>query len=226
MLNSLIDLFFPKICYACGDSIESSVKEVCVNCRHQLPRVHVHLYKENPIDKIFWGRIKLEKSTAFIRFQKGGKIQNVLHALKYKGIKSVGITLGEMAALEIQESGFFEDIDLMVPIPIHHIKRKKRGYNQSELIANGISNITEMEVNSVVLKKVLNTQSQTRKKRIERWENVNSTFRISDKESLKNKHILMIDDVVTTGATIEAVANELNKLPGVKLSLLTIACTF
>lgn len=226
MLNSLIDLFFPKFCFGCRDSMESSVNHICLNCRHQLPRVNTHELQENPIEKIFWGRIELQKATSFIRFHQGGRIQNIMHHLKYKGVKEIGITLGEMAALEIGNTDFFQEIDLILPIPIHKQKRKKRGYNQSKYIAIGIKNISSIPVNDWAFRKSKNTQSQTRKNRIERWVNVDSSFEIVDKESLLNKHILLVDDVVTTGATIEAAANELNKLEGVKLSLLTIACTF
>ena len=226
MLNSLLNLFFPKICYACGNSINSQLNHICLKCRISIPRTNAHTEADNPIEKMFWGRLELKKATAFLLFEKGNKVQNLLHHLKYKGIKELGITLGELAAVELKESIFFNDIDLIVPIPIHPQKRRKRGYNQSEFIAKGVANITHKELSNNLVSKSFNTQSQTRKGRFKRWKNVKSTFQLSQDIDITNKHILLIDDVVTTGSTVEACGEVLLKVEGVKLSLLTIAAPY
>ena len=181
----------------------------------------------NLIEKIFWGRLDLIKATSFLKFEKNGKIQQLLHALKYKGVYQVGTTLGSMAARELETTELFNDIDLLVPVPIHKIKKEKRGYNQSHYIADGISAVTGIEVDKTSIVKYVNTKSQTRKTRFERFENTENTFSIKSNKKLKNKHILLVDDVLTTGSTIEACGNTLQKnVEGVQLSLLTIAFTY
>ncbi|MFT6165387.1 MAG: ComF family protein [Vicingaceae bacterium] len=226
MLKALFNLIYPKICYACGEAISGTINNVCISCRGDLAFLRIQDFQNNPIQQLFWGRVTFEKATAFAKFEKNGKIQKLLHALKYKGIKEVGITLGELAALEIGGSGFFNDIDMLVPVPIHAKKQKKRGYNQSHYIAEGIGNITELPIDLSSIKKELHTASQTRKRRFERFENVSNTFTLVNFEQLKGKHILLVDDVVTTGSTLEACANVLQKIEGVKLSLLTISATY
>jgi len=226
MLKALFNLIYPKICYACGEAIGGEISNVCIICRAELAFLNIREFENNPIQQLFWGRVTFEKATAFTKFEKNGKVQKLLHALKYKGIKEVGITLGELAALEIGTTAFFNDIDVLIPVPIHAKKKKIRGYNQSRYIAEGIRNITEIPVNITSIKKELNTASQTKKGRFERFENVSNTFTLLHPSELKGKHILLIDDVVTTGSTLEACANVLQKIEGVKLSLLTIAATY
>lgn len=226
MLKQLFNLIYPKICYACGDSIVGKIDNICLSCRVQINKLHIREFQNNPIQQLFWGRVDFEKAIAFSRFEKNGKIQHLLHALKYKGIKEVGVTLGELAALDIGASSFFDDIDVILPIPLHKKKLKKRGYNQSHFIAEGIRNITELPTDLSSVIKETNTASQTKKKRFERFKNVDGTFKLINNNELQHKHILLVDDVVTTGATLEACANELLKIEGVKLSLLTIAATY
>lgn len=226
MLKALFNLIYPKICYACGEAISGKINNICISCRGDLAFLNIRVFENNPVQQLFWGRVNFEKATAFTKFEKNGKMQKLLYALKYNGVKDVGVTLGELAALEIGTSDFFKNIDVIIPVPIHAKKLKKRGYNQSQFIAEGIQNITELPVYSQVIKKELNTASQTRKKRFERFENVSNTFTLIDSISLKNKHILIVDDVVTTGSTLEACANALLQVEGVKLSLLTISATY
>jgi ComF family protein len=226
MLEAMFNLIYPKICYACGEAISGNINNICISCRAELAYINDKDFENNPIQKLFYGRVTFEKATAFVRFEKNGKMQKLLHALKYKGIKEVGITLGELAALDVGTTGFFDGIDLVVPVPIHAKKLKKRGYNQSHFIAEGIRNITDLPVDLTSIQKELNTASQTRKKRFERFENVTKTFTLESSTPLKGKHILLVDDVVTTGSTLEACANVLQKIDGVKLSLLTISATY
>ena len=226
MLKALFNLIYPKICYACGEAISGKISNFCISCRGELAFLNIRDFENNPIQQLFWGRVTFEKATAFAKFEKNGKIQKLLHSLKYKGIKEVGVTLGELAALEHRDTDFFNDIDIVVPVPIHAKKQKKRGYNQSHYIAEGIENVTELPVDLTSIKKELNTESQTRKGRFERFENVSNTFTLVNTEQLKGKHILLVDDVITTGSTLEACANVLQKIEGVKLSLLTISATY
>lgn len=228
MSNSLTHLFFPKICYACGYPLGDSFDHICLRCRHELPQTKAHLMEENPIEKIFWGRLPLQNATSFLRFEKRSKVQHLIHFLKYKGIKEIGISLGKWAAEELSKDKFFKGIDGIVPVPIHKKKKQKRGFNQSEYIANGIGEITEIPVDTNLIHKEINTSSQTRKARFRRWQNVKTTFKLNLKvaDSFHNKHILLVDDVLTTGATVEACGKELLKIPSLKLSLLTMAYTY
>ena len=226
MLDSLINLIYPILCFGCGNKVEKESLHICFSCKNALARHHRNFPVNDPISKIFLGRLHLEKATAFLKFEKDGRIQTLLHALKYKGISDIGIGLGELAALELQEHHFFDTIDLLLPIPIHQKKQQKRGYNQSHFIADGIANKTGLKIDKVSVIKKINTESQTRKSRFERHNNVNHSFKLLNKNKLENKHILLIDDVITTGSTIEACGNELKDIPGVRLSLLTIAYTY
>lgn len=226
MFEALFNLVFPNICYACGHTVQPPVLHICIECRADLAKVDTPNFTNNKIQHLFWGRLELQKATSYLRFEQFGKTQRLLHALKYKGVKELGITLGELAAQELNEQGFFSEIDVLIPIPIHRRKKRKRGYNQSLLIAEGISNITQIPVEKKVLQKTVNTKSQTRKSRFERFQNVNQTFELRQPNSLTNQHILLIDDVVTTGATVEACGNLLRSIPGIQLSLLTMAGTY
>ena len=174
---------------------------------------------------MFWGRLPLERATSFLQFQKSGKVQRLIHHFKYKGVKEIGYTLGQMAAFELKEKGFFEGIDSIVPIPIHKLKLKKRGYNQSYFIAEGISDAIQIKIDLELITKEIHTESQTKKSRFKRWQNVDSSFKLNMERipEYRGKHILLVDDVLTTGSTLEACGSQLLQIPGVKLSLLTMA---
>jgi|SRR5690554_1245313 len=227
-MQSLIHLFFPKICYACGKPLGKNIDHICLQCRYEIPRTNAYGKDNNPIEKIFWGRLEIERATSFLRFQKKGKIQNLIYHFKYKGIKEIGISLGSWAANELSEVGFFQGIDGIVPIPIHKNKKRKRGYNQSDFIAQGIFEATGIPINSELIYKSIHTSSQTKKGRYKRWENVLSSFSLNKDlvQSATNQHLLLVDDVLTTGATIEACGKVLKEIPRLKLSLLTIASTY
>jgi ComF family protein len=205
--------------------MSKTFKHICLQCRHALPRTEAYERAENPIQKMFWGRLPLERATSFLQFQKSGKVQRLIHQFKYKGVKEIGNTLGEMAAYELDEKGFFEGIDCIVPVPIHKLKLKKRGYNQSHFIADGLAKALEIPADFDLIAKGVHTESQTRKSRFKRWQNVDTSFKLQlDKVSnYTGKHILIVDDVLTTGSTLEACGNELLQIPEVKLSLLTMA---
>jgi ComF family protein len=191
-------------------------------CRHTLPMTSFHKYESNPVEKLFWGRIKIENATAFLFYEKGSKYGHLLHQFKYKGYTEIGLKLGKLFGSQLIETNF-KDIDLIVPVPLHSAKFRKRGFNQSEIIALGISASLGKPVAGQALKRNIFTSTQTKKGRFERWKNVEGIFTVKNPELLKNKHILLIDDVITTGATLEAVGNAILKIEGTKLSVATLA---
>jgi ComF family protein len=205
MINDFINLIFPKLCCACNNALLKSENIICLNCIVSLPKTNFHLETNNPVNKVFWGRVQVEMATSFYLFSKKGKVQRLLHHLKYKGVKEVGTVVGELMGYDLKESPHFKQIDFIIPVPLHRNKLKKRGYNQSECIAKGISNSMGIPINIQTLFRKVDSQTQTKKSRYKRWENVGEIFGVSDKE-LDGKNVLLVDDVVTTGATLEACA--------------------
>lgn len=227
LINSFLSLLFPKICFGCGKHLSQKLEHICLTCRAALPRTNYHLQNENPLQKIFWGRIPIENIFSYYKFQKSARVQNLMHHFKYKGMKEIGITIGEMYAYELKKSHVLDDVDLIVPVPIHRKKLKQRGYNQSFYFAEGLSRSAQIENNSEILEKSIHTSSQTRKDRFSRWENVENSFSLVNKNTqlIKNKHLLLVDDVLTTGATIEACGRKLLEIEKVRISVATMACT-
>jgi ComF family protein len=222
MLQALLDVFFPDCCVGCGNVLPTQLTHICTECRLKLPRLPLD-FSGGAVEKIFRGRVNFNKAYAFLQFNRGSRVQNLMHHFKYKGVKEVGVTVGQMCGHELQKAGFFQDIDFIVPIPIHKKKEAIRGYNQSFYWAEGLSNITELPVLKEVLIKVEHTTSQTRKNRYQRWQNVASTFAVQQAEVIRDKHILLVDDVVTTGSTIESASIHLQKAGIGALSLLCMA---
>ena len=208
MINDFFNLIFPKICNACSQVLLKNETIICLNCVLSLPQTHFHKDKENPLNKMFWGRVNIEMATSFYRFSKKSKVQNLLHQLKYKGVKAIGTLIGELLGSQLKESVFYQEIDFIVPVPLHKKKLQKRGYNQSEWFANGLSKSMNVPVNTTSLYRKTATQTQTKKSRYKRWENVGETFDVGNHE-VDGKSILLVDDVITTGATIEACAQVL-----------------
>ena len=173
--------------------------------------------------QIFWGRIKIHSAASFLNFTKSGRVQKLVHQLKYKGKKEVGVLLGELYGSELKHAELYKDIDLVIPIPLHWKKQKKRGFNQSEMFGRGLAKAMNIRLDTVSLYRKVDTETQTKKSRIQRWENVSEVFALKSEAHLEGKHILLVDDVITTGSTMEASANKLLEIPGVKVSLATIA---
>lgn len=181
------------------------------------------MYINNPVEKIFQGRIEICAATSGFYFTKGMLIQSLIHQLKYKGNKEIGLYLGNIMGKSLLESDRFSDIDVLVPLPLFPHKEHKRGYNQSTILCNGMSEVMEIPVitGNVIRKRF--TQTQTKKHRLERWENVEGSFDVLDKQQLIGKHVLLVDDVITTGATLEACGAEILKVNNVQLSIATLA---
>lgn len=210
---------------ACGESLLKHEECICSQCIYYLPKTNFHKEKENEVSKLFWGRVEIQSACAFYYFKKQSKVQNLLHQLKYKGQKQVGVKLGSLYGVELKQDKKFEDINLIIPVPLHPDKEKKRGYNQSEMFAIGLSQTMHAPAESSLLIRNFASETQTKKSKYNRWENVKSIFEVTDIEKLKDKHILLVDDVITTGATIEACAQHLLTVPGTRVSIAAIACS-
>ena len=179
--------------------------------------------EDNPINKIFWGRVDVKMVAAFYYFRKGSRVQRLLHQLKYKGDENVGEIIGLHYGYELNESVFFQNIDYIIPVPLHKNKLKKRGYNQSESFARGLSKSMKIPINTTDLYRKVDSKTQTKKTRFKRWENVGEIFGVQENSDLENKTILLVDDVVTTGATIEASSQVLLQKK-CKILVVAIAC--
>lgn len=222
-LYSFISLLFPRCCVVCGRSLAKGEECICAMCNINLPRTNYHLQKDNQVEQLFWGKIPLERATSFFFYRKGSDFRQILHQLKYGGQKEIGAIMGRYMASELTVSGFFEGIDVIIPVPLHKRKQRIRGYNQSEWIARGISAVTGICIDTEVIVRRKHTDTQTRKSTFERWENVDGIFELHHAESLKGKHLLVVDDVLTTGATTVACASRLMEIEGVRICVLTLA---
>ena len=220
---NLLELLFPTLCVTCGNRLVTQEKFLCIDCWHDLPVTNFHFDTENKVARLFWGRVKLENATAFFAYNKGSNYQHLIHFIKYKGLKELGFETGRRFGIALSASPDYNSVDFVVPVPLHPKKQKQRGYNQSQWIACGISESLQKPVSLDNLKRNLHTSTQTRKNRYERWENVENIFEVTRPEEFKGKHILLIDDVVTTGSTLESCAFQLLQIENVKVSIATLA---
>jgi ComF family protein len=221
--GQLLNLFFPNVCQACGEPLLNQEEVICSSCLFKLPKTGFHLHAENPVSRVFWGRVDLNAASSFLFFSKGGKVQHLIHSLKYRGNRETGVYLGKLFGTDLQKSELFESADLVIPVPLHPKKQHKRGFNQSERIAKGIGDAMQIPLVTHKLIRIINTSTQTKKSRDNRWDNVKNAFEVQDTSSLENKHVLLVDDVLTTGATLESCAQNLLKIPGVRVSVVTLA---
>lgn len=221
--RSVWQMLYIEHCAACGQRLYKQEEIICLFCQQELPITNYHNDVDNPLAKRFWGRVQLENAATYLNFTKGGRVQQLIHRLKYKNDTAVGSFLGAQYGNILRQSPHFADIDAVIPIPLHRRKLRKRGFNQSEIIAASLAQTLQKPMLSNVVQRNADTETQTRKGRAERWQNVSSVFAITDPSALSNKHLLLVDDVITTGATIEACATELLKLPNVRLSVVGIA---
>ena len=219
----LLDLIAPRLCVVCGHRLTVTEEVICAKCNFHLPRTDFHRDAyENEMAKLFWAQIPVEKATAFFYYEAHSETANIIYELKYKNHPEIGEVMGRIIAKELQPSGFFDEIDGIIPVPLAKKRLRQRGYNQSEEIALGVSEITGLPIYHKVVKRKIFQGSQTSKGRWERNENVEKVFSLTDAASIRGKHLLLIDDVVTTGATIIALGKELAKAGNIKLSILAL----
>ncbi|MBX7226270.1 MAG: ComF family protein [Chitinophagales bacterium] len=221
--DSLTAVFFPENCCGCGEGLMKNEAHLCLNCLHQLPYTNFENDVDNPANKLFHGRFPFAGGTSWLYFSKSGIVQSVLHELKYHQKPELGIWLGEKMGAHLSKWITEQQIDVVLPVPLHPKKERLRGYNQSGLLAESIAKTNHLRYSPNVLERKSFTDSQTKKSRIDRWENVADMFHLNDAQALQNKHVLLIDDVLTTGATIEACAIALKDVPEIKLSFATLA---
>ncbi len=208
---------------ACGDSLYRNEEVICTQCLFHLPKTNFHLEKINPASKVFWGRANIEMATALYFYRKESKVQTLIHHLKYHGNKEIGVFLGQLYGGQLKGSEYFKDVDIVIPIPLHKDKLKKRGFNQAESFASGLAETMKITMDTSSVYRTIFTSTQTKKSRYKRWENVSEIFSIKEATALENKHVLIVDDVITTGATMEACINTLNKVEGIRISVAAIA---
>ena len=218
-----MDLISPRLCVVCGNRLAVTEEVVCSKCYLHLPRTDFgHDLYENVMAKLFWGQIKLEKATALFYYEPHAETVQILYEMKYKNHPEIGVVMGRMMAKELMKSGLFEDIDALVPVPLAKKREHERGYNQSLELAKGVSEVTQLPIANQVVRRTKFVDSQTHRGRWERNENVEGVFELVDGDSLSGKHVLLIDDVVTTGATIIACAQEMQKASNVRISVLAL----
>ena len=226
MRNIWIDiweLFFPRYCVVCGKRLLQGEDHLCFRCLSGLPRTKLHLHPDNEMEKNLWGKMPLVRAASLLYYAKGNETQKVLYELKYYGNAKLGLFLGKWMAAEL--GAFFEGVDCIVPVPLHEKKKRKRGYNQSEQLAIGVSDIIHLPIVNKALRRKHFVKSQTRLSRHERQENVEDIFELRDSSQLEGKHVLLIDDICTTGATLIACIDALRNIPGIRLSVLTLGFT-
>ena len=221
--DDFISLLFPRLCYGCGNHLVRNESLICTECFVMIPRTNYHIEPDNPVAQLFWGRCRIEKAAAFSYYSRDSRIRKLIHQLKYKGAREIGAELGRIYAVSLMSSKFLDDIDMIIPVPLHPSKVRQRGFNQSDEISQGISSVSGLPVETATLVRKTVTQTQTRKSRYDRWTNVSDIFFVTDEDKLKGRHVLLVDDVITTGSTIEACADEILKTEETKVSVAAIA---
>ncbi|MDH7446152.1 ComF family protein [Aquimarina sp. 2201CG14-23] len=225
MLSDLAYLFYPIYCAACDNPLYKNERVLCTSCRHKLPLGNFHKVNAKKIEKVFYGRAKIENATSLLVFEKGGLVQNLIHNLKYRGREEIGKELGIWLGHELSQNTVYQDIDIVLPVPLHPRRLRERGFNQVEKFGQEIAEKLNAEYIDFVLKKNSYNQKQSKNSRFTRWMNTSETFGVQNESLLVNKHILIVDDIVTTGATIEACIQVLKSIPGIKISIATMAIT-
>jgi ComF family protein len=222
-LSDFVSLLFPELCAACRESLVANEYLICTDCLYNLPFTNFQLFPDNIVAQQFWGKIELEGAYSLYYFSKGGKIQNLMHQFKYRGMKQIGNLLGNIAGEQLIKNKVYSTIDMIIPVPLHKKRMIQRGFNQSLCFAEGLSGKLSAAVENNNLVRLTATETQTHKSRFARFENMQDVFIIKNPEKLINKHVLLVDDVITTGSTLEACGAQLLKIEGLKLSIATIA---
>ena len=222
-LRDFVNLIYPKVCAACSLNLFKNEELICTKCLYELPRTNYHLDPDNPVAQIFWGRVPVDFATSLYFFHKGSKFRRLIHKLKYQGEKEIGAELGKVLGLALKETGRFNENTVIIPVPLHQKKLRKRGYNQSWWIASGISTVLNAPLEDKILIRSAFTDTQTKKTRLERWKNVETVFQVKHPEKIQNKKVILTDDVVTTGSTLEACATKLLEVDRVSINIATLA---
>lgn len=223
MISDFISLLYPELCPICGKTMYKHEKIICTSCLFHLPKTGFSDMANNPVSEIFAGRVNLHSASAYLFFRKTGSVQKLIHRLKYKGDKEAGEYLSKLFGEELMKSPLFSTATCVIPVPLHPKKLKKRGYNQAEVVADGIAAGMGICVNCKTLVRATFTETQTRKARFNRWQNVEGIFQIKSPEELENQHVILCDDVVTTGSTLEACVNALQQIRNIKVSIASLA---
>ncbi|MEI7735675.1 MAG: phosphoribosyltransferase family protein [Ferruginibacter sp.] len=223
LLGNTLHLFYPHVCTGCGSDLLAENNLLCLRCINELPNTNFAIHPGNPIEKIFWGRIPVTAAHSQFYFSKESLIQHLIHQLKYKNHMAIGFYMGELMGNSLLQSGRFNTIDYLVPLPLYSDKEKKRGYNQATIICNGVSAAMQVPVLTGNVNRQRFTATQTRKHRTERWKNVEGSFIINNPDALIGKRILLVDDVITTGATLEACGSILTQIEGLQLYIASLA---
>ena len=223
-ISDLIDLIFPRCCMVCDELLSPQERDICLDCMSKLPKIEkLHLEE---IEKVFWGKVEIERATSYIYYHKNSPYNNVIHYLQYKNRPEPGERLAFIAAKEIAETGFFDGIDAIVPLPLSKKKLKERGYNQCDYIAAGISRATGIPVLKGAVVRTTANETQTHKNRDERWKNVEGIFALDRPQDIEGKHVLLLDDILTTGATLASCAKTIQAGCNCRISVFTLGYTY
>lgn len=222
-INQLLYLAYPNLCLVCEAALSETEHLVCHECLYQLPKCSPEDPAKNESARLFYGRIPVEKVACGLRYVKESPVQTLIEDLKYHGCRDLGPMLGSFAATPMFHTGFFNGIDVLVPVPLHPAKQRRRGYNQSEWLAKGVAQVTGLPVDIHSLSRLSDNKTQTRKGLFERWQNVESLFEVVCPSSFEDRHVLLIDDVLTSGSTLEACGRAILKTKGARVSFFTLA---
>jgi ComF family protein len=222
IVYDFLSLIYPQVCAACGNSLYKEEKSLCTKCIYQIPKTNFHMNSNNEVAQLFWGRINLQKATAYYYYYKGSNFQKIIHRCKYSGHKFIGYDLGKLFAADLKRT-WFAGIDVIHPVPLHYRKLRLRGFNQSEYIARGISEVLNKPLITDAVKREIPGRTQINKGKYDRWMNVENVFKVKNSRKLENKHVLLVDDVITTGSTMEACAGEILKCKNTQVSVASLA---
>lgn len=230
--NDMLNFLFPRYCWICGDRLSVSEQHLCSRCLIDLPRTNFHLRQDNPMEMLFWGCFNIVHAAAFFYYHQNTPTSEILYLLKYRNCPGIGEYMGEIYAQEIcfseesSQCSFFGDIDYIIPLPLNSKKLKFRGYNQCDAICRGLTKVTKIPVLYDVVERTIANSTQTKKSRVERELNVDQIFRLTSMEEkralLIGKHVLLVDDVCTTGSTLKSFASVFNEIPDIRISILTL----
>ena len=223
--DDFLSLFFPRQCLACGALMVRGEEVICTGCLLEIARTNFHRQRGNMLEQAFWGRCMVEKAAAYSVYNRGSRIRKLIHQLKYGGREEVGRALGRLYGSHLAESGFIDGMDMIIPVPLDPARERRRGYNQSRCIADGLAFSCRLPVRDKLLLRAGRSGSQTRRGRYERWENVEGLFTVKKPDTIRGRHLLLVDDVITTGSTVEACVNALQSAGDVKVSVVALAAS-